>query len=99
MKYTIDVDVKCVYLRQCRPNDIKWSFKKDNSYMKTRSSNTMSLVEPGKTNVLCATFMSDAARLWNNRLAHLNDKIDKSWLEQSIDTFKVKCKQLFLQNN
>ena len=34
-----------------------------------------------------------------NRLAHLNDKIEKSWLELNIDTFKVKCKQLFLQHN
>ena len=34
-----------------------------------------------------------------NRLAHLNGKIEKSWLEQSLDTFKVKCKQLFLQTN
>ena len=25
-----------------------------------------------------------------NRLSHLNDKIEKSWLEQSIDTYKVK---------
>ena len=31
-----------------------------------------------------------------NRLAHLNDKIEKSWLEQSLNTFKIKCKQLFL---
>ena len=34
-----------------------------------------------------------------NRLSHLNDKIEKSWLEQSLATFKVKCKLLFLQNN
>ena len=34
-----------------------------------------------------------------NRFAHLNDKIEKSWLEQSMNTFKIKCKQLFLQTN
>ena len=34
-----------------------------------------------------------------NRLAHLNDKIEKSWLDQSLNTFKIKCKQLFLQSN
>ena len=33
-----------------------------------------------------------------NRLAHLNDKIEKSWLDQSLNTFKIKCKQLFLLN-
>ena len=33
-----------------------------------------------------------------NRLSHLNDKIEKSWLEQSLNTFKVKCKELFLKN-
>ena len=32
-----------------------------------------------------------------NRLAHLNGKIEKSWLEKSLDSFKVRCKQLFLQ--
>ena len=32
-----------------------------------------------------------------NRLAHLNGKIQKPWLELSIDSFKVRCKQLFLQ--
>ena len=33
-----------------------------------------------------------------NRLTHLNDKIEKSWLEQSLNTFKIKCKRLFLQS-
>ena len=33
-----------------------------------------------------------------NRLAHLNDKIKKSWLDQSLNTFKIKCKLLFLQS-
>ena len=33
-----------------------------------------------------------------NRLAHLNDKIEKSWLEQSLNTFKIRCKELYLQN-
>ena len=32
-----------------------------------------------------------------NRLSHLNNKIPKDWLELSLDTFKVKCKTLFLQ--
>ena len=32
-----------------------------------------------------------------NRLYHLNGKIEKSWLELSLNSFKVKCKQLFLQ--
>ena len=43
----------------------KWEIKKDNSSMQTRSSNTMQLSEPGMTNVLRSTFMSDAACLWN----------------------------------
>ena len=34
-----------------------------------------------------------------NRLAHLNDKIERTWLDQSLNTFKIKCKQLFLQIN
>ena len=34
-----------------------------------------------------------------NRLAHLNDKIEKSWLHQSLNTFKINCKKLFLQSN
>ena len=34
-----------------------------------------------------------------NRLSHLNDKILKSWLDLSLDTFKVKCKELFLTNH
>ena len=34
-----------------------------------------------------------------NRLAHINNKIEKSWLDQSLNTFKIKCKQLFLQPN
>ena len=32
-----------------------------------------------------------------NRLAHLNGKIENSWFELSLNSFKVKCKQLFLQ--
>ena len=34
-----------------------------------------------------------------NRLAHLNNKIEKNWLDQSLDTFKIKCKRIFLQTN
>ena len=33
-----------------------------------------------------------------NRLSHLNDKIEKSWRDQSLNTFKVKCKKLLLKN-
>ena len=32
-----------------------------------------------------------------NRLSHLNGKIKKSWLELSLNSFKVKCKRLLLQ--
>ena len=31
-----------------------------------------------------------------NRLTELNNKIEKSWLELSFESYKVKCKQLFL---
>ena len=31
-----------------------------------------------------------------NRLANLNNKIPYSWLNDSFNTFKVKCKQLLL---
>ena len=31
-----------------------------------------------------------------NRFAELNNKIDKSWLNLSLETYKVKCKSLFL---
>ena len=33
-----------------------------------------------------------------NRFSHLNNKINISWLELSLDSFKVKCKALFLQS-
>ena len=33
-----------------------------------------------------------------NRLTEINNKIEKSWLELSFDSYKVKCKQLFLTN-
>ena len=31
-----------------------------------------------------------------NRLINLNNKIPYSWLNESLNTFKVKCKQLLL---
>ena len=33
-----------------------------------------------------------------NRFAHLNNKIETSWLQLSLDSFKIKCKALFLNN-
>ena len=33
-----------------------------------------------------------------NRFCDLNNMIDKAWLELSLDTYKVKCKELFLKN-
>ena len=32
-----------------------------------------------------------------NRLYVLNGKIDKSWMNLSLDSFKIKCKELFLR--
>ena len=32
-----------------------------------------------------------------NRFKQLNNKIDYSWFNESLDTFKVKCKKLLLQ--
>ena len=34
-----------------------------------------------------------------NRLHKLNNKIEKQWLELSLGTFKIKCKNLFLLTN
>ena len=31
-----------------------------------------------------------------NRLTHINDMVPLSWLNMSIDTYKVHCKKLFL---
>ena len=33
-----------------------------------------------------------------NRLSHLNAKIKKSWMDLSLNTFKIKCKKLFLKS-
>ena len=33
-----------------------------------------------------------------NRFCILNNKIDKEWLNLSLNTYKIKCKELFLQN-
>ena len=32
-----------------------------------------------------------------NRFCDLNDLIDKKWIELSMETFKIKCKDLFLK--
>ena len=32
-----------------------------------------------------------------NRFYDLNNLIDKQWLEMSLETYKIKCKALFLQ--
>ena len=34
-----------------------------------------------------------------NRLHVLNDKIDKNWINLSLNSYKMKCKELFLMNN
>ena len=34
----------------------------------------------------------------SNRLAHLYDEIPLSWLNMSIDTFKIHCKKLYLSS-
>ena len=31
-----------------------------------------------------------------NRCCILNNKIDKKWIDMSVETFKIKCKALFL---
>ena len=33
----------------------------------------------------------------NNRFRSLNNKIENIWFNESLDSFKVKCKKLFLQ--
>ena len=34
-----------------------------------------------------------------NRLSHLNNKIEKAWLNLNIDSFKIKCKNFFCSLN
>ena len=34
----------------------------------------------------------------HNRLSHMNNTIEKSWLDLSLDSFKIKCKELFLKS-
>ena len=34
-----------------------------------------------------------------NRFHALNNKIDKSWLNLSLEAYKLKCKDLFLNNH
>ena len=33
--------------------------------------------------------------VWKNRMHSLNNKIDKNWLDLSLNSFKLKCKDLF----
>ena len=33
-----------------------------------------------------------------NRLHTMNNKIEKNWINLSLETYKVKCKELFLKN-
>ena len=34
-----------------------------------------------------------------NRMHLLNNKIDKNWLDLSLNSIKLKCKDLFMKNN
>ena len=34
-----------------------------------------------------------------NRFTELNNMIDKDWLNLSLETFKIKCKTIFLRND
>ena len=34
-----------------------------------------------------------------NRFCELNNMIDKNWLSLSLETFKIKCKSIFLTDN
>ena len=34
-----------------------------------------------------------------HRLSHRNNKIEKAWLELSLNAFKIKCKSLFLSHS
>ena len=34
-----------------------------------------------------------------NRFTELNNMIDKNWLNYSLETFKIKCKSIFLRND
>ena len=34
-----------------------------------------------------------------NRMHVLNNKIDENWLDLSLNSFKLKCKDLYLKNN
>ena len=33
-----------------------------------------------------------------NRMNILNNKIEKNWINMSLNTYKVKCKEKFLKN-
>ena len=35
----------------------------------------------------------------SNRLNTINGKVDLNWLSLSLESYKIRCKKLFLQNN
>ena len=47
-------------------------------------------------NVRDTTNLRVGSNILVNRLTILNDKIKHDWMNYSLDTYKVKCKNLFL---
>ena len=85
MKYKLALSLHKLYNKDF--NVIEFVHLNQNQILTSRQTNFRTL----KSN-----FFKVGINSLTNRLAHINDHIPLTWLNMSLDTFKVHCKKLFL---
>ena len=85
MKYKLALSLHKLYNKDF--NVIEFVHLNQNQILTSRQTNFRTL----KSN-----FFKVGINFLTNRLAHINDHITLTWLNMSLDTFKVHCKKLFL---
>ena len=87
MKYNLGIQLYKLY--NSREHSLEWLHLNLNQILTSRQS----CFEIFKSNSIRVGLNALA-----NRLANINGKIELSWLNLSYETFKIKCKKLFITN-
>ena len=87
MNYNLGIQLYKLY--NTREHSLEWLHLNQNQILTSRQT---------RFQILRSNSLRIGLNALANRLANINGKIELTWLNLSYESFKIKCKRLFIQN-
>ena len=87
MNYNLGIQLYKLY--NTKEHSLEWLHLNQNQILTSRQT---------RFQILRSNSLRIGLNALANRLANINGKIELTWLNLSYESFKIKCKRLFIQN-